>query len=133
MDYQEFVTTQFIPRVLAALNAMRDTLIAAGVSANRITVGEVDATNLRYRITTVRGSRTLVAYFELTPVGIIDGEMSLVITLYVEGNGSEITHSYTVGLPQRYITDLDTLLAKLTSAELTMGEVTVKARAFLQV
>src|SRR3972149_9372909 len=125
MDYQEFVTTQFIPRVLAALNAMRDTLIAAGVSANRITVGEVDATNLRYRITTVRGSRTLVAYFELTPVGIIDGEMSLVITLYVEGNGSEITHSYTVGLPQRYITDLDTLLAKLTSAELTMGEVTV--------
>src|SRR3972149_4329525 len=110
MDYQEFVTTQFIPRSLAALNTMRDALIAAGVPANRITVGEVDATNLRYRITAVRGSRTLVAYFELTPVGIIDGEMSLIITLYVEGNGTEITHSYTVGAPLRYISNLQALL-----------------------
>ena len=133
MDYQEFVTTQFIPRVLAALNTMRDVLIAAGVPSNRVTVTEVDAENLRYRITAIRGPRTLVCYFELTPVTIIDGQMALIITLYVEGNGTEITHSYTVGVPQRYITDMQSILDKLTSAELTMGEVTVKARAFLQV
>lgn len=133
MDYQTFVTTQFIPRVLAALNACRNALIAAGVPAGRVTVEEVDAENLRYRLTAVRGQRTLVVYIELTPVGIVDGEMVLIVTLYVEGNGSEITHSYTVGVPQRYITDLPNLLTKLGSAESTMGEVTVKARAFLQV
>ena len=81
---------------------MRDTLVAAGIAANRVTVEEVDAENLRYRLTATQGPRALVAYFELPPVGIIDGEMALIITLYAEGNGSEITHSYTVGLPQRY-------------------------------
>lgn len=129
MTYDEFVA-EMRTRCLAALNTMSSTLTSAGVS--NITVEEVDSTNLRFRITARRGNRTLVAYFELTPVGIIDGAMSVVITLYVEGNGSEITHSYTTGAPLKY-TDVLALLDKLTSAEQTIGEVTVKARAFLQV
>lgn len=131
MTYDEFVATMQV-RALDALNTMRTALIAAGVSAGNVTVEEVDSTNLRFRITARRGPRTLVAYFELTPVGIIDGEMSVVITLYVEGNGTEITHSYTVGTPLKAFSQITPLLDKLTSAEQTVGEVTVKARAFLQ-
>lgn len=130
MTYNEFVV-EFRARALAALNNMDTTLRGAGVT--NITVDEVDAANLRFRITARRGNRTLICYFELTPVTVTDGEMAVVITLWVEGNGSEITHSYTVGSPLRYISDLDAILAKLTAAEQTMGEVTVKARAFLQV
>ena len=130
MTYPEFVA-EFRTRALAALNTMRTTLQALGVT--NVTVEEVDSTNLRYRITARRTSRTLVVYFELTPVSILNGEMAVVITLYVEGNGTEITHSYTVGTPLRYLTDIDAILAKMTSAESTMGEVTVKGRAFLQV
>jgi hypothetical protein len=92
----------------------------------------VDSNDLRFRITATRGPRTLVAYLELTSVGFIDGQMAVVITLYVEGNGSEITHSYTAGVPVKYTDDI-ALLGRLTAAESTMGEVGVKARAFLQV
>jgi hypothetical protein len=130
MTYEQFVA-EFRTRALAALNTMRTTLQSSGV--NNITVEEVDAANLRFRITATRSGRTLVCYFELTPVSIIQGEMAVVITLFCEGNGSEITHSYTVGSPLRYLSDLDALLAKLTSAEQTMGEITVKGRAFLRV
>ena len=132
MTYDEFVATMRI-RAFDALNTMRDSLITAGVSSNNIVVEEVDSTNLRFRLTARRGARTIVAYFELTPVGIIDGEMSVVITLYVEGNGAEITHSYTVGTPLKAFSQISLLLDKLTNAEQTVGEVTVKARAFLQV
>lgn len=131
-DYQQF-TQDMRVRALASLNTMSDGLVASGVAANRITVIEEDSNNLRFRITALRGARTLVAYFELTPVGAdANGNMTVVITLYVEGNGSEITHSYTTGVPITF-TDIAPLLAKLTAAELTMGEVLVKARAFLQV
>jgi hypothetical protein len=131
--YQDFVAHQFSARALTALNTMRDALVAAGVQAGRVTVEEVDTTNLRYRLTAERGARRLVCYLELTPVGIIDEEMALIITLYVEGNGTEITHSYTVGAPQKYLSQIQALVEKLGEVEATMGEVTVKAKAFLQI
>ena len=130
--YQQF-TQDMRVRALAALNTMRTALIAAGIAANRCTVTEEDTTNLRFRLDATRGARTLVTYFELTPVGVINGQMALIVTLYVEGNGAEITHSYTVGAPLSYIDGLAALADKLTAAEQTIGEVTVKARAFLQV
>lgn len=34
MDYQTFVATQFIPRILAALNALNGNLVSAGASPN---------------------------------------------------------------------------------------------------
>jgi hypothetical protein len=130
LTYEQFVA-QFETRALAALQTEATTLRANG--ATQVTVIEDDSTNLRFKLTGQKGNRTLLVYFELTPVGIQDGQMTLIVTLYVEGNGSEISHSYVTGAPLRYITDIDALLTKLGDAELTMGEVTVKSLAFLGV
>jgi hypothetical protein len=130
LTYEQFVA-QFQTRALAALQTEATTLRGAG--ASQVTVIEDDSTNLRFKLTAQKGNRTLLVYFELTPVGIVDGQMTLIVTLYVEGNGSEISHSYVTGAPLRYISDIDALLTKLDDAELTMGEVTVKSLAFLGV
>lgn len=132
MTYDQF-TQAFQTRGLAALTTIRDGLVGSGVAANNVTVTVPDATNLRIVLSATRAGRTCVVYFELTPVGIQDGEMVTVITLYVEGNGSEITHSYTTGIPLKAVSQIPELLTKLTEGENTIGEILVKARAFLRV
>ena len=132
MTYDEF-TQAFQNRGVAAFTTIREGLIASGVSAGNVTVTVPDTTNFRILLTAQRAGRTVVAYFELTPVGIQDGEMVVVITLYVEGNGSEITHSYTTGVPLKAFSQIPNLLLKLTEGENTVGEILVKARAFLRV
>ena len=137
MDYQTFVTTELIPRLTAALGAMKTTLVTSGVLASKITVEEVDSTDLRYRITAVRGNRTLVAYIELTDNlhlgGVIPGQA--ILTLWLEGNGTQITHAYSAGIPQSYMdaAGIDALLAKLGQIEAAFPELITKARAFLGV
>src|SRR3990167_8318078 len=104
MDYQTFITTQFIPRVTGALNGMRTALISAGIAASRVTVEEVDSVDLRYRITVTRGNRTLIGYVELTDNLHLGGSIPgyAIITVWLEGNAVQITTAYSARIPQPY-------------------------------
>ncbi len=137
MTYQEFVSTQFIPRVTTALQTLRSNLVSAGVAAGNVTVEEVNPEgDLRWRITAQRGNRTVICYIELTAAAVIDNQMALQLTLWCEGNGSQITTSYAVGPPRRYDDPaaIDALVAKLAEIEGTCtGELLTAARAFLRV
>ena len=137
MDYQTFVTTQLIPRLTTALNAMKSSLVSAGVATNRITVEEVDSVDLRYRITATRGSRTLIGYVELTDNLHLGGTIPgmAILTLWLEGNGTQITHSYAAGVPVSYMdpVGIDALLVKVGQIEAAFPELITKARAFLGV
>jgi hypothetical protein len=137
MDYLTFVTTELIPRLTARLGGMKTALVAAGVAANRIIVAEVDSTDLRYRITATRGNRTLVAYVELTDNLHLGGSIpgQAILTLWLEGNGTQIVHAYTAGAPQPYTeaAGIDALLVKLGQIEMAFPELITKARAFLGV
>lgn len=122
MTYDEFVGQQFKPRANGTWNGMRNSLITAGLPASALTIEEVNTegvNDLRYRITAKRGNRTFEGYIELTAAGIQDGAMLIAITLYCQGNGSQITTSYTVGTPVPYndAAGLDSLLTKLSSIE----------------
>jgi hypothetical protein len=137
MDYQTFVSQEFIPRVTAMLSGMRDALVAAGVAANNVEWGEIDATDLLYRISASRQGRNLICYIELTDNlhlgGTIPGQA--IITVWLEGNNSQITHSYTAGPPRSYTEaeGIDFLLAKIAEAEAAFPELVTKARAYLRV
>lgn len=139
MTYQEFVSGQFIPKVLASLNGLKDNLVVAGVRANTITVEEVTSegvNDLRYRLTGIRGGKVLIAYIELTAGPIVDGAMTLIVTLWVEGNGGQINTSYTSNTPVKYNDSaaLDGLISKLTELDnITKGDLLTAARAFLGV
>jgi len=135
MDYWTF-TTSFAQRMQAAFTSLRTNLIAAGVASNRITIQEVDSNNLRYQIIAVRGGRTVVIYAEVTPVGTINGAMSIALTLSVEGNGSAIATSYTANPPATYTdaSGIDSVIAKLSQVEtMTAGELLTAAKTFLQI
>ena len=137
MDYQTFVATEFVPRVVALLQGLRTNLGAAGAPLNNITVEEVNPDgDMRYRITATRGGRTFVGYIELTAAGVIDGQMALQLTLWMDGNGNQITTSYTPGDPVRYDdpAGIEFLRSKLTALENTStGEMLTAAKAFLRV
>lgn len=139
MDYFDFIATQFRPRVLGMQNLLRINLIAAGVSANGITVEEVTTegvNDMRFRITARRGAKTLTGYIELTASGFIDGQMALVVTLWLDGNGSQITTTYNGGGPIQYISEegIDFLIGRIGVLEgLHTGEILTGARAFLNV
>lgn len=139
MDYQTFVSTELIPRILAAFNDLKANLVAAGVAAGNITVEEVtDGGNndMRYRITARKGAKTFIAYVELTAAGVINGQMALVITLYSDGNGSQISTSYVPGAAVAYNVpaSMDSLIIKLGQVEtICLGELRTAARAFLGV
>lgn len=138
MDYFEFYAT-FVTRVSAALTGLRNSLVAAGVNANAVTVEQVEqegVNDLRWRITVTRGPRTFICYVELTAAGIIDGAMAIVLTMWVEGNGGQIVTSYSSGAPVRYdqATEIEKLLVKLENVEsVVAGELVTAARAFLRV
>ena len=136
MDYQIAVDTQFRPRALAALKGIRDALVAAGLAANRVNYQEVDTTDLRFSLSATRAGKTVTCYIELTDASHAGGlPGNAIFTLWVDGNGVEITHSYLPGGAQPYITDagIDLLLAKLTELEGKIPEVAVKVRAYLGV
>jgi len=130
MTYEGFVG-DFRRRMFEALSSIDTGLRTSGVS--NIVMSELDATNLKFQLVARRGSRTLVVYFELTPVSIVSGEMAVIITLFVEGNGLQIAHSYVAGPPLRYLSDMDALLLRVLAAEQTTDETLTKARTFLQV
>jgi len=136
MTYDEFVA-QFISRVSARLNGMKTALVSAGITASRVTVEEVDSNDLRYKITATRGSRTLICYIELTDNlhlgGTIPGQA--IITVWLEGNGVQITGAYSAGVPQPYTEEagIDVLMGKLTQVEIAFPELVAKARTFLGV
>ncbi len=134
MDYQTAVTTQFIPRCTAALNTIRDALIAAGLAAGNVTVSMPDTTDLRFQIVANRGNKHLTGYIELsdgTHTGGAPG--TAIITLFLDANGTELTTSYTPGGLNPYLDDagIDALLAKLTELEGFIPEVITKVRAWL--
>lgn len=128
------VVEEFIPRMNAALSSIRTNLIAAGVPAGNITVEELDSTDLRWEINALRGARRLRAFIELTDATHTGGPPGhAIFTFWVDGDGTEITHSYAPGGRQPYTTQagLDALLAKLAQAEATLPEIRVKVRAHL--
>ena len=132
LDYQTIVATEFRPRSLAALKGISDGLIAAGLSANRVSYSEVDTTDLRFQLTATRAGKTIIAYIELTDASHAGGARGTAIfTLWVESNGVELTTSYTPGFAQPYTTDdgLSALLVKLSDLELKIPEAAVKVRA----
>ena len=136
MDYQTAVTTQFIPRALAALNGIRNALIAAGLNANQVAVPTMpDTTDLRFLLTTSAfHGKSITCYIELTDASHAGGVRGTAIfTLWVAGNGVEITSSYLPGVANFYVTDegVDALLAKLAELEGKIPEVAVKVRAYL--
>ena len=136
MDYQTAVTTQFIPRVTFALNGIRNALIAAGLGANQITGPTIpDTTDLRFLLTTSAfHGKSITCSIELTDASHAGGVRGTAIfTLWVAGNGTEITTSYVPGISNTYGTDagVDALLAKLTELEGKIPEVAVKVRAYL--
>ena len=140
MTYDEFVTGQFIPKVLGLLTGLKNNLVIAGVKASSITVEEVtddeSVPDLRYRITGTRGNKTFTAYIELTAGPIVDGAMTIIITLWVDGNGGQITTSYTSNQPVKYddAVALESLLTKLTELDnISKGELLTALRAFLGV
>lgn len=139
MDYQTFVSTELVPRILAALNGMKNSLVAAGVVAGNILVHEVTTegvNDLRYRLEAKKGNKTFQVYIELTASGMINNQMALILTLWADGNGSQITTSYFPNTPVAYndTAGIDVLIGKLGNFEATaQGELTTSARAFLGV
>lgn len=137
MTYQEFVTNEFLPRTQAILNNLRTNLNIAGVQLGNMTVAEVNPNgDIRWQITATRGNRNFIMYLELTAAGFIDNQMALVITLWIEGNGNQISNSYTLGQPVRYDDEASfpLLMSKLTELEgLAAGEFLTKAKDFLRV
>lgn len=135
MTFEEFAP-QAEARFLAAANQIRNALITAGLAANRVTVTEPNTEDLRVQLQATNGGRTLLAYLELTDglhLGLIEPGQAIV-TLYVEGNGNQITTQYLAGNVRPY-TDpagIDSLLAKLTEAEAAIPDAITKARAFLR-
>jgi hypothetical protein len=91
---------------------------------------------MRFRITARRGAKTFTGYIELTASGFIDGQMALVVTLWLDGNGSQITSTYNGGSPIQYISEegIDFLVGRIGVLEgLHTGEILTGARAFLNV
>ena len=136
MSYQDAVQTQIIPRSTAALQGIANSLVAAGLPANRVTVSMPDTDDLRFQIVAVRGARTLVGYIELTDASHSLGDPGrgkAIFTFWLEADGVELTTSYAPGPIQPYTTDagIDALLAKLAQLEATVPEAAVKIRAFL--
>jgi hypothetical protein len=136
LDYQTVVTQEFIPRNLAALNGIKDSLVAAGMPASAITVSMPDTNDLRWQIDAKRGNRTLTGYIELTDASHSLGDAGrgrAIFTFWLEGNGTELTTTYTPGGHQSYVSEagLEALLAKLAQLEATVPEAAVKIRAFL--
>lgn len=139
MDWQEFVNT-WITRVQAILNGLKNNLVIAGVKASSITIAEVtddeNVPDLRYRITGTRGNKTFVMYLELTSGTYVNGQMGIIPTLWVEGNGSQINTTYVAGPPQQYNDPVaqQAILAKLADVDtLSKGELLTAIRAFLGV
>jgi hypothetical protein len=135
MDYQTWVDTQFIPRVTALLEGLKSNVGNAGVSGIKVEPVD-DGGDMRYRITASKGGRTFIAYIELTAAGVIDEQMALQLTLWVEGNGNQINTSYQVGPPVRYDSEssfefLNTKLTQLENA--STGEMLSAAKSFLRV
>jgi hypothetical protein len=137
MNYQEFVTQNFIPRANGAWNGMKNNLIVAGLPSNAVTIEEVTTegvNDLRYRIIAKRGNKTVTGYIELTNAGIQNGAMMIAVTLYIDNNGTTIPTSYVVGAPVPYNSEegLLALLQKLTNIEnLASTELITAIRAAL--
>lgn len=134
LDYQTVVTTQFIPRSMTMLNNIATSLITAGLPATGVTVTMPDTNDLRFQLVAKRGSKTVTAFIELTDATHTGGApATAVFTLWIDGNGVELTTSYDPGVARSYITDegLTALLAKLTELEGDEPSIAVKVRAFL--
>jgi hypothetical protein len=135
MDYQTWVEQEFIPRVTAILEGLKSNVGNSGVTGIKVENVNPDG-DMRYRITASKGGRTFIAYIELTAAGVIDNQMALQLTLWVEGNGNQINTSYQVGPPVRYDSEssFDFLSGKLTQLEnASTGEMLSAAKSFLRV
>jgi hypothetical protein len=139
MDWQTFVNT-WIAKVQQILIGLKNNLVLAGVKANSIIIAEVaddeNVGDLRYRITGTRGNKTFIMYLELTSGSIVNGQMGIIPTLWVEGNGSQINTTYVAGPAMQYndTAQQQAILAKLDVADtLTKGELLTAIRAFLGV
>jgi hypothetical protein len=136
MDYQTFVTQEFLPRAQSAFNSIRAALILAGVPANRITVSVPDTTDLRVQFEATRAGQTITGFIELTDathLGMPNESGKAIITMFVTDGTNEVTHSYVAGNIRSYLAeaDIDLLLAKLSELEAEIPALAVKIRARL--
>lgn len=138
MDYFDYTVSQFKPRVSAALEGMKTNFIAAGITLANATITEVTTgtNHLRYQIVTKKGGKTFTSYIQLTPFGVSNKAMTLIINIVSDGNGVAIPSTFSFGGPVRYDleTGIDTLIAKLSDVEgVCAGELLTAAKTFLGV
>lgn len=134
LDYQTVVAQQFIPRCTTILNNIGTSLVTAGLPASAIVVSIPDTNDLRFQLVAKKGAKTVTAFIELTDATHTGGApATAVFTLWIDGNGSELTTTYNPGVARSYITDegLTALLGKLTELEGNEPAIAVKVRAFL--
>ena len=137
MDYQDAVNNQIRPRSLAFLNSVGDTLRPLGITD--ITIGEVDATDLRFQLT-ANGTlgRSFTCAVELTDTlrygGVANGKGVLTLTASDAGGPITLT-SYSDDVARSYSepSGADQIVAKLDDVEASLTEVIAKARVALGV
>jgi hypothetical protein len=136
-DYFSFTGADLVPRMVAILNGLKDSLVFAGVPTANVTVVEDQTVNnLRFKLQAAYNSKTFIAYVELTPVGTINNQMAIVLTLYAQGDVTEITTSYTPGAPVAYNdpVEINKVREKLVALEKAVNdELLPKAYSFLGV
>lgn len=141
MTYEEFIA-EFTTRVMAVLTSIRTQLVAAGVAANRVTIGEQDTVDLRFQIVASTGNggnlRSITAYIELTDASRFGEPMNGkgYITLFAQTNqGGQVAHSYSPGNFEFYtVTDgIELLRGKLTQLEASIPQLVSSARQYLRV
>ena len=118
MNY-DAAAVSFLTQGVAELNAIRDSLIAAGLAANRVSVDTLDTEgqDLRCHLRANRGANTILLDIELTPVRPPGPVMEVFISVYLIVNGTLIATTFAPSPAQIYtsLTGMDTMLTKYTT------------------
>lgn len=134
MDY-DAAAASFQTQGVAELNAIRDSLIAAGLSANRVSVDTADTEgqDMRCHLRATRGANSILLDIELTPVRPPGITMEVFISLYLFVNGTLVATTFVPDPPQLYtsLAGMDTMLSKYTGIVMMRPELITRLRAGL--
>ena len=136
MNY-DAAAVSFLTQGVAELNAIRDSLIAAGLAANRISVdtADVEGQDLRCHLRITRGANNALLDIELTPVRPPGPVMEVFISVYLFVNGTQVGTTFIPDPAQLYmsLTGMDTMLGKYTSIVAMRPELITRLRTALGV
>ena len=136
MDY-DAAAASFQTQGVAELNAIRDSLIAAGLAANRVSVDTADTEgqDLRCHLRANRGANSILLDIELTPVRPPGTVMEVFISVYLFVNGAQVVTTFVPSPAQLYtsLTGMDTMLTKYTAIVGMRPELITKLRTALGV